>query len=144
MTNPFSASEIGATTVAGMTGAKAYQNGASALDSLNIALWWRWWYRNLTFSIFLFCIAALTTYRLYWVGPLQLVVNMFVFGVTYVSLIDISPGFKKRWVYRVFAPIQARVPHVARFWLYMLMFAPLWAAMWWAFFHDVKTYPAPR
>jgi hypothetical protein len=134
MYNPMERSQIGANTFATITGVKAAQNGADGWQALNVGLWWRWWYKNVTFSFFLMAVVTLISVQehgaLLWLFPAQCLVNTFVFGVTYVSLIDISVGFKERLAYRLFAPIQHAMPNVARFYWYCLMLLPLWIAMW--------------
>jgi hypothetical protein len=66
-----------------------------------------------------------------WIGPVQILVDLFVFSITYVSLIDISRGFKQRLWYRLWAPLQHRFfPNVMRLWWYLLALAPMWVLMW--------------
>lgn len=133
MYNPLEKSQIGATAVTVGTGYLAAQNGATGWEALNVGLWWRWWYKNVTFSFFLtavvFVVASQEEGALIWTFFAQCLVNTFVFSVTYVSLVDVS-GFKHRLWYRLWAPVQHAMPNVARFYWYCLLFLPLWLAMW--------------
>lgn len=113
---------------AALTGGKALKDGHGALESINIGLWSAWWYKNLTLSIFFLVGLSLMSAggNYVWAGPLQLAVNLLVFGVTYVSLADIA-GWQHRGWYRVWAPVQHHCfPNVARMWWYALIFFPGW------------------
>jgi hypothetical protein len=151
MYDPLAKDQIGANVFAGATGYKAHQNGATPMQAISTGLLWRYWYKNLTGSIFLLVAAGIATgggiaaskenaeiaplLHFVWVGPLQIIVNVLVLGITYVSLVDISKGYKQRWTYRVFAPIQHAMPNVRRFYWYLLLLFPTWLAMWlWFFF----------
>lgn len=143
MYNPLSKDQIGGTVVAAATGWKAHQNGAEPLEAINVGLWWRWWYKNLTLSFFvLFWAVGLTVAQfmndkepflwwMAWIGPAQVLVDIFVFSITYVSLVDVSAGFKQRLWYRLWAPLQHRCfPNVMRMWWYMLALFPFWLLGW--------------
>jgi len=136
-------SQIGADVFAAGTGVNAYRNGATGWEALNVGLWWRWWYKNLTFSfaILLFLGIALfngdTILRVLFGAEVLAVV--WVFSLTYVSLIDVS-GFKRRLWYRLWAGVQHRwFPNVARFWWYLLILFPMWLTVWYIAFFVNKT-----
>ena len=152
MYDPLAKDQIGANIFGAAIGRHAYQNGATPTQALSTGILWRYWYKNISFGIFLFvCTCVLTglgiadvvdvdpalgetaNWEMFrytvWLAPLQLIVSIFVFGITYVSLVDMS-GFRQRFAYRVFAPIQHRMPNVARFWWYLLLLLPCWIAMW--------------
>lgn len=148
MYNPLEKGEIGSTIFTAATGWKAHRNGAEPLEAVSVGLWWRWWYKNLTLSFFvLFWAVGLTVAQMVndkepfmwwvaWIGPVQILVDIFVFSITYVSLIDISRGFKQRLWYRLWAPLQHRFfPNVMRLWWYLLALLPFWILLWvWMFF----------
>jgi hypothetical protein len=146
MYDPLAKDQIGANIFAATVGHHAYQNGATPTQALSTGILWRYWYKNISFGIFLFigtCVATgggiakavdeVPDWELFrytvWLAPLQLIVSIFVFGITYVSLIDMS-GFRQRFGYRLFAPIQHAMPNVARFWWYLLLLLPIWVALW--------------
>lgn len=153
MYNPLAKDQIGANVTAAATGYKAYQNGATGFEAVNVGLWWRWWYKNLTLAFFLlFWAVGLTVAQLIndkepllwwvvWIGPVQVLVDVFVFSIAYVSLVDVSAGFKQRLWYRLWAPIQHRFfPNVMRMWWYMLALFPGWLLLWvWLFLSPTYT-----
>jgi hypothetical protein len=136
--------------VAAGTGIKAYRDGATGWEAASIGLWWRWWYKNLTFSLFI--LGVFTVYVLGYTMndkplplPLALLATaevltmLWVFSITYVSLVDVS-GFKQRLWYRLWAPVQHRlVPNVARFWWYLMILFPMWITVWYIAFWVNKT-----
>jgi len=162
MYNPLSPDQIGANVFAGVTGVKAYQNGATGMEAVNVGLWWRWWYKNLGFAIFILVCFGLpilaftlpTNYPslteaqqshdtlpwgIYLLAAVQFAVTVWVFSITYVSLIDVS-GFKHRLWYKLWAGIQHRlVPNVSRFWWYLLILFPMWVTVWYIAFFVNKT-----
>jgi hypothetical protein len=160
MYNPLSPDQIGANTFAAVTGVKAYQNGATGWEATNIGLWWRWWYKNLGFAlVILVCFAvpiigyalpqntnpniphdtSTLPWGIYLLAAIQVLVTVWVFSLTYVSLIDVS-GFKRRLWYKLWAGIQHRlVPNVARFWWYLMILFPMWVTVWYIAFFVNKT-----
>jgi hypothetical protein len=130
MYNPFAKDQIGANVVATWTGVKAAEQGHDAVSAFNVGMGWRHWYKNLTLFAFVTPVTVIGSFYGYpWVGPAQVLVCLFVFGVTYVSLVDQS-GFQQRWWYRVWSPVARLFPNVSRIWWYLLLFAPVWAVMY--------------
>jgi hypothetical protein len=139
MYNPLAKDQIGANAAAVGAGWVAHRNGRHPMDTFNIAMWWRYFYKNATLSLVLVPATVLYGYRTnntWWWLPLMLALEVFVFGVCYVSLVNVS-GFKQRLAYRIFRPLWRPFPNVARFWWYALLFFPLWLLMyincygWW-------------
>lgn len=129
MYNPLSKDQIGANVFGVLTGHKAYQNGAMPMQAINVGVHWRYWYKNITGSVF--AVLALLLFVSPGMAIIQVLVSIFVFGVTYVSLVDMSAGFKQgRWWYRRFVRIQHAMPNVARFYWYFLLLIPFWTFMW--------------
>jgi hypothetical protein len=141
MENPLAARNLAATAVTVGTGYRALQNGATPLQSVTIGLTWRWWYRNLTLSFGLLALAGIVSLAhpaYWWFGVSQLAINLAVFGITYVILVDFS-GFKQRAWYRLWSPVHhVLFPNVSRIWWYMLIFLPLWLMVWWRFYSYVE------
>jgi hypothetical protein len=121
-----------ANSVAVATGVQAHRTGASPMESVNVGLWWRYWYKNLTMGLILLAVTiimALNRPWAWWLVAAQVVLNVLVTGITYVSMVRVS-YFKQRALYRLFRPVWRLVPNVARFWWYLCLFLPVWFFMW--------------
>ena len=131
MESPLNRDVVVANGLAVGTGALAYSQGQSGLNAVNIGLWWRWWYKNMTMSVVLFVIIFFYAHETGQWGYLvaQAVLNTVVAGLTYCSLINVS-NFKQRLFYKLWWPVAKHFPYTARFWMYLALFIPLWLLMW--------------
>lgn len=133
MKNPTDRDVLIANGVAVATGVQAARNGATPYEALTIGLWWRAWYKNLTMGLILLLVTLIMAINVPWAWSLvaaQVVINVLVTGITYVSAIRVSTGFKQRGLFRMFRSIAGHFPNVARFWFYLCLFLPVWAFMW--------------
>ena len=102
------------------------------MEAINVGLWWRYWYKNLTMGLILLgvtIIMALNRPWAWWLVAAQVALNVLVAGITYVSMVRVS-WFKQRAMFRLFEPIASLFPNVARFWWYCALFLPTWFFMW--------------
>lgn len=132
MKNPTDRDVLIANSVAVATGVQAHRLGHEPLAVVNIGLWWRYWYKNLTMGLILLGITTIMAVNRPWAWSLviaQIALNVLVCGITYVSLVRVS-SFKQRAPYRLFAAIERPFPNVARFWFYLVLFLPVWLYMW--------------
>jgi hypothetical protein len=137
MYNPLARSQVGANVTAFLAGRQAYVNGRTQpLDVLHISLGWRAYYKMLTFTVLMtgmMVLCALSTGRWYLLVA-QVALDVWVFGVTYVSLV-LTSDFQKRWLFRKFFRAWMLVPNVARFWWYCALFLPFWVYTLQTMFH---------
>ncbi len=129
MYNPLARDQIGANVTGGLAGWRAHKDGASPMEAFNIGMWWRAWYKSLTMAVVITVVGAIGWPQRGGNGWLfvyaQVVLDVWVFGVTYVSLV-LASGFKQRMAFRWFFWFWTLVPNVARFWWYLSLLLPWW------------------
>ena len=153
---PWDKDQIGSYTLAAVTGYQAHQNGYGIIDSVDIGLRWRFWYKATGFGVVLLILGLISmpfmvkvpTYseqfineygvpQTHWYSrydwlPLAyveaplLMLWWFLIMGTTGCKLVAFSGFKMRFFWRLFRPIARRIPNVANFWLYLLYALPVW------------------